>query len=89
MENFKERLEIAKENLKEAKSNCNKVFQYEEELQAKINRQMVLNQMLEIDKKDEVLADEDMETEIKNLANTANEFRNYQAEQNEDYELEP
>ena len=50
---------------------------------------MVLNQMLEIDKKDEVLADEDMETEIKNLANTANEFRNYQAEQSEDYELEP
>jgi superfamily II DNA/RNA helicase len=61
LEILKENLSIAEDNLKEAEKNCNKTFLYEEELGQKMKRQMELNQLLELDKKDEVLADEDME----------------------------
>ncbi len=66
LEYFKEELNIAQDNLKEAQKNCDKVFPYEEELALKIMRQSELNQLLEFDKTDEVLADEDMDIEKNN-----------------------
>lgn len=63
LEMLKENLSISEDNLKEAEKNCNKTFLYEEELGQKMKRQMELNQLLELDKKDEVLADVEMDME--------------------------
>ena len=62
--NYKELFITAQDNLAEAKRNCDKTFLYEEELALKIKRQTELNRMLEIDKKDEVLADEEVDMEM-------------------------
>lgn len=48
--------------MEEARLNSEKTFQYEENLQEKLKRQSELNEILEVGKTDEVLADEDMVT---------------------------
>ncbi|WP_408626144.1 helicase-related protein [Anaerocolumna cellulosilytica] len=86
IENYKELLTTAKDNLEEAKKNCNKTFLYEEELNQKVKRQAELNRLLEIDKKDEVLADEDMDMENKK---TRMDQQVSEATLEDDYEMEP
>jgi N12 class adenine-specific DNA methylase len=76
LEHFKDELNIAQDNLNEAQKNCGKVFPYEEELSKKIMRQSELNQFLELDKTDEVLADEDMDIEKNNSSLMVKEVMN-------------
>lgn len=74
LEIWKEKLKISKDNLTEAKKNADNVFPYEEELVRKEKRQSELNQLLELDKHDEVLADE--ETDMgKQMSNTKVSFQ--------------
>lgn len=84
LEMLNDNLNIAQDNLKEAKTNCNKNFIYEEELLNKTKRQSELNQLLELDKKDEVLADEDMEKEnVQDISLAASLIENLSSNEND------
>ncbi|BCJ98380.1 helicase-related protein [Anaerocolumna chitinilytica] len=74
LEIFKMNLSIAQDNLLEAQKNCDKTFPYEDELTQKIKRQTELNQLLELDKNDEVLADDDIDMERENSSLTIKEI---------------
>jgi ATP-dependent helicase YprA (DUF1998 family) len=92
LEQLKERLKISQDNLEEAKRNYNNTFPYEKELEVKERRQNELNQILELDKHVEVLADEETDMEKKQLRpaqvmQQVNELVN-DNEQEEDYEYE-
>jgi superfamily II DNA/RNA helicase len=92
LEHLKECLRMAKENLKEAKINAGNRFQYEAELEVKERRQVELNQLLELDKQVEVLADEeiDMVQGSKGVAEANIKLQTPYVElEREAYELEP
>ena len=86
---IKDQLKISEENLREAKINVNNVFIYEAELIAKEARQRELNEILELDKHDEVLADEetDMEKEDEIVTMAVSYIKNILVEEDE-YEQE-
>jgi N12 class adenine-specific DNA methylase len=65
LEHLNEKLKISQDNLEEAKRNFNNTFAYEDELEVKERRQSELNQILELDKHVEVLADEETDMENK------------------------
>lgn len=86
LEYLKEKLSIVHDNLKEAKSNSNKVFPYEKELQDKMSRQIELNQILELEKNIEVMADES--TDMESNREVMEEYYNQVQEQYNDLEYE-
>ncbi|BCN29510.1 helicase-related protein [Anaeromicropila herbilytica] len=65
LELYQDKLEMNQESLKEALINSKKEFPHEEELDNKLKRQTELNQILELDKKDEVLMDGEEQKEEK------------------------
>jgi hypothetical protein len=73
---LEEALKNAQDNLMESQRNAQNQFIYDDELTAKEKRQSELNQMLELDKHVEVLADEDtvMEEKIKGIIVQHNEL---------------
>lgn len=90
LEQYKENLLISQDNLEEAKRNTTKVFKHEEELEQKMKRQTELNQILELDKKEEVLADDEVDMENNKVINSTTYTRTYNNEEPiDENELEP
>lgn len=88
LEDYEMELKTSEANLEEARENSSLSFQYEHELQMKINRQTELNNILELDKRDEVIADSDTNLEVdKDKLLTMIELNN-QNELDNEYEIE-
>lgn len=89
LENCLNQIERCQADLEEAKRNSEQIFQYEDELQEKLKRQAELNELLEVDKTVEVLADEDMNenNEREVVAKVQNVIRVQDVENEEDLEM--
>ncbi|SES64834.1 helicase-related protein [[Clostridium] polysaccharolyticum] len=82
------RLERYRNDMEESRINSEKIFEHENELQEKMKRQAELNELLEVDKNEEVLMDEEGGISKEEAVKMVKEVMNMQELENEEYELE-
>ena len=66
VENYENKLAEYNKNMEDAKEEFVKPFKFADELQEKLKRQFELNALLDLDKKDDVIADDTMEKSSEN-----------------------